>query len=65
LIQEWRRRAPLRQPERQKERFRKQQVKVISCQRPLLLLLYEALAQPKQTAYRVRRRYTGKPLQIQ
>jgi hypothetical protein len=29
LIQEWRRSEPLRQPERQKERFRKQRVKVI------------------------------------
>jgi hypothetical protein len=33
------------------ERLRKQRVKVIWCQRPLLLPLYKALAQPKQRVY--------------
>jgi hypothetical protein len=51
LNQEWRRREPVRESERQIERLRKQRVKVISCQRPLLLPLYKALAQPKQRVY--------------
>ena len=38
LSQEWRRREPLRESEQQIERFR-QQVKVIACQRPILLFL--------------------------
>jgi hypothetical protein len=47
LSQEWRRREPLRESEQQIERFRKR-VKVIACQRPLLLFLYKALPQPKR-----------------
>jgi hypothetical protein len=45
LIQEWRRRAapPVGTAKRE---ISKKQVKVIYCQRPLLLLLYEALAHP-------------------
>ena len=49
LIQEWRCGEPVRQPERQQERCREQQVKVIRLSAASFVVHYNALAQPKRT----------------
>ena len=64
MSQEWRCGEPIRRPERQQERCRtKQRVKVIACQRPLLVSSSSAFAQPKPANPRARCRPFGKLLQ--
>src|SRR5579862_6017355 len=61
-IQEWRRGEPIRLAEQQKRDF-DSKVKVHSCQRPLLLLVSKALAQPKHSRSCEPRPAPAKPLQ--